>query len=156
MIVKTTQQHRAPLLAIIKASGKFDADGLAYVASTLDAYLANSEDAIWLTALANAAPVGVAYCIPEPITDGTWNLLMLWLQEGFAGKGFGRALVAEVENELLNRNARLLIVETSQLPDFEPARKFYQNYGFQFAAEVKDFFAAGDNKLIYTKPLAGS
>ena len=156
MIVKTTQQHRASLLAIIEASGQFDVDGLAHVASTLDAYLANSEDAIWLTALANAAPIGVAYCIPEPITDGTWNLLMLWLQEGFLGKGFGNALVSEIEKQLIERNARLLIVETSQLPDFERARKFYQNYGFQLAAEVKDFFAAGDNKLIYTKALAGS
>ena len=106
--------------------------------------------------MANAAPIGVAYCIPEPITDGTWNLLMLWLQEGFLGKGFGNALVSEIEKQLIERNARLLIVETSQLPDFERARKFYQNYGFQLAAEVKDFFAAGDNKLIYTKALAGS
>ena len=154
MIVKTTQQHRAQLLAIIEANGQFDADGLAYVASTLDAYLANSQEAIWLTALTNAAPVGVAYCAPEPVTDGTWNLLMLWLQDGFEGKGFAQALVAEIENELRARNARLLLVETSQLPDFERARKFYKNYGFQLEAEVKDFFAAGDNKLIYTKALA--
>ena len=153
MIVKTTQQHQAALLAIIEASGKFDADSLAYVADTLDAHWANPQQAIWLTALDDEQPIGVAYCAPEPVTNGTWNLLMLWVKDGFEGKGFGRALVSGVEDELRERGARLLIVETSQLPDFEPARKFYQNYGFKLEAEVKDFFDVGDNKLIYIKEL---
>ena len=153
MIVKTTQQHQAALLAITEASGKFDADSLAYVADTLDAHWANPQQAIWLTALADEQPIGVAYCAPEPVTNGTWNLLMLWVKDGFEGKGFGRALVSGVEDELRERGARLLIVETSQLPDFEPARKFYQNYGFKLEAEVKDFFDVGDNKLIYIKEL---
>ena len=153
MIVKTTQQHQAALLAITEASGKFDADSLAYVADTLDAHWTNPQQAIWLTALADEQPVGVAYCAPEPVTNGTWNLLMLWVKDGFEGKGFGRALVSGVEDELRERGARLLIVETSQLPDFEPARKFYQNYGFKLEAEVKDFFDVGDNKLIYIKEL---
>ena len=150
MIIKTSPQHKQPLLAIIEASGQFDADGLAYVADTLDAHWDNPQQAIWLTAIDTEQPVGVAYCAPEPVTDGTWNLLMLWLQDGFAGQGFGKALVAEIEKELRARSARLLIVETSQLPEFERARKFYQSYGFQLAAEVKDFFAVGDNKLIYS------
>ena len=157
MIVKTEKHHKTPLLAIIEASGQFDADGLAYTASTLNAYLENSADAIWLTALADEEqPVGVAYCAPEPVTNGTWNLLMLWMQEGFVGKGLGKAIVSEIENELRNRGARLLIVETSQLPDFELARKFYQSYGFKLEAEVKDFFDVGDNKLIYTKAVTTS
>ncbi|MEM9768386.1 MAG: GNAT family N-acetyltransferase [Cyanobacteria bacterium P01_D01_bin.71] len=152
MIVNTTSEHREPLLAIIEASGQFDADGLAHVQSTLDAYFANQGEAIWLTAL-EESPVGVAYCAPEPVTSGTWNLLMLWIKDGFEGRGFGKALVSEVENQLKQHQARLLIVETSQLPEFETARAFYERSGFKLEAEVKNFFDAGDNKLIYTKPL---
>ena len=96
-------------------------------------------------------PIGVAYCSPEPVTAGIWNLRLLWIKEEFRGRGYGKALVAKVENELSTRHARLLIVETSQLPEFESARKFYENYGFKREAEVKDFFDEGDHKLIYTK-----
>lgn len=77
---------------------------------------------------------------------------MLWIKDGYEKKGFGTSLVSAVETELNHRNARLLIVETSQLPYFAPARAFYEKYGFTLEAEIKNFFAEDDNKLIYTKP----
>ena len=152
VIEPVTAAHRDALLAIIEASGQFDADGLAHVRETLDAHLAKPAHEIWLAAI-DGSPVGVAYCAPEPVTSGTWNLLMLWMKDGYEGRGTGRALVREVEHLLKERGARLLIVETSGLPEFEVARTFYQNYGFRLEAEVRDFFEAGDHKLIYTRPL---
>ena len=152
MIIKTLPQHKAALLRLIEESGQFDPDGLAHVSASLDNHFQEPQHDIWLTAIEDE-PVGVAYCAPEPMTDGTWNLLMLWTKEGFAGRGFGKALVSEVENELKNRQVRLLIVETSQLPDFQTARAFYERSGFTLQAEIPDFFEQGDNKLIYTKSL---
>ena len=154
MIIATSTEHREPLLSIIKESGQFDADSVAHVRDTLDEHLANPGHAMWFTAI-DGEPVGVAYCAPEPVTSGTWNLLMLWMKNGFEGQGFGKSLVAEVERELQQREARLLIVETSQLEEFQAARSFYEALGFVLEAEVKDFFDAGDNKLIYTKSLIG-
>lgn len=151
MITKTTKEHKEELQRVLTASGQFDADSIIYTLETLDNHLENPDSEIWFTALENEA-VGFAYCAPEPVTSGTWNLLMLWTKEGYEGKGFGRSLVSAVEAELKSRDARLLIVETSQLPEFETARTFYEKYGFTFEAEVKNFFAEGDNKLIYTKP----
>ena len=155
MIVETKPEHREPLLSIIEASGQFDTDGLAHVANTLDEHFSNPGQAIWLTAI-DGEPVGVAYCAPEPVTMGTWNLLMLWMKDGFSGQGFGSALVKEIESQLLARDARLLIVETSQLPAFEAARSFYERNGFKREAEIENFFAPGDNKVVYTKPMDGS
>ena len=155
MITNTIADHRDPLLAIIRDSGQFDDDGLAHVAHTLDAHLTEPGTAIWLTAIDGTEPVGVAYCAPEPVTIGTWNLLMLWMKEGFEGKGFGRQLVTGVEQRLAQNGARLLIVETSQLDEFATARRFYTDAGFVLEAEIKDFFDKGDNKLVYTKPLGG-
>jgi len=152
LITKTEKEHQQALLNLIKTSGQFDQEGLAYIADTLDAHFQNPEEAIWLTAIVQA-PIGVAYCAPEPMTSGTWNLLMLWIKDGFEGRGFGKALVQQVENELATRGARLLIVETSPLPKFDSARNFYDRTGFILEAEVKHFFDAGDHKLIYTKAL---
>ena len=152
MIAETTAHHRDVIMAMLADSGQFDADGLAHVGETLDAHLSSPEEAIWLTALADdGEPVGVAYCTPEPLTSGTWNLLMLWVKAGHEGNGYGRALVGAVESRIAASEARLLIVETSRLPEFEGARAFYQRCGFSLEAEITDFFAEGDDKLIYTK-----
>lgn len=152
MIKKTIIDDREKLLSIIENSGQFDDDSLEHVRQTLDEHLSNPDQALWYTAH-DHCPVGVAYCIPEPVTSGTWNLLMLWVEAGFEGKGFGSALVARIESDLLEKGARLLIVETSGLDEFEIARSFYEKSGFQLEARIKNFFDVGDDKLVYTKSL---
>lgn len=150
MIRKTIAADFEALMSIIESSGQFDSDGLAHVRSTLEQHLKGGGEDMWLTA-DDSEPVGVAYCAPEALTEGTWNLLMLWTRKDRAGQGHGSALVKTIEHELAARGARLLIVETSGLPDFETARAFYTKLGFEQEAMIKNFFAAGDDKLIYTK-----
>jgi ribosomal protein S18 acetylase RimI-like enzyme len=98
--------------------------------------------------------IGVAYCAPEAVASGTWNLLMLWTRNDRHGRGIGSKLVAHLEAELLRRAARLLIVETSALPAFTAARSFYTKVGFSHEATIKNFFADGDDKLVFTKPVS--
>jgi ribosomal protein S18 acetylase RimI-like enzyme len=121
-------------------------------------------DMIWLTAVENdddakegggEQPVAVAYCAPEVVADGTWNLLMLWTRADRQRRGYGGALVAAVEKELVSRNARLFLVETSSLPAQTAARAFYSSNkcGFIHEATIRNYYADGDDKLIYTKSL---
>ena len=152
MIRNTEHADTPSILSIVERSGQFDAAGLAHVRGTLEQHLESRGDEIWLTAV-DDEPVGVAYCAPEPVTSGTWNLLMLWIHEDHHGKGHGAALVSHVEQDLLRRSARLLIVETSGLPEFATARAFYTKCGFVHEATIKDFFAAGDDKLVFTKAI---
>lgn len=152
MIRPTEMKDAQAILSIVAESGQFDADGLAHVQRTLRQHLDGIGEGIWLTADDGEA-VGVAYCAPEPVAGGTWNLLMLWIRADRHGKGHGGLLVKQVECELRGRGARLLIVETSGLPAFAPARSFYAKCGFLHEASVKNFFAAGDDKLVFTKSL---
>jgi ribosomal protein S18 acetylase RimI-like enzyme len=153
LIRPTEKADSAAVLEILRASAQFDADGLAFVRDTLDEHLNHPGPAIWPTA-DDGEPVGVACCALEPVASGTWNLLMLWTRKDRHGQGFGKQLVAHLESELQGRVARLLIVETSGLPAFAVARWFYVRSGFKHEASIKDFFAAGDDKLIFTKSLA--
>jgi ribosomal protein S18 acetylase RimI-like enzyme len=152
MIRKTIPDDSSALLAILESSGQFDANSLEQVKATLASYLDGTSENLWFTA-DDGEPVGVAYCAPEPVTDGTWNLLLLWTRPDRHRQGHGSALFSQVENVLRERGVRLLIVETSGLDAFEPARKFYDWCGFRQEARVRNFFAAGDDKLIYTKSL---
>jgi ribosomal protein S18 acetylase RimI-like enzyme len=152
-VIRDTEPSDATaILQIVEQSGQFDADGLAHVEETLKQHLAGDGDGIWLTA-DDGEPVGVAYCAPEPVASGTWNLLMLWIRSDRHGKGHGASLVQQVEQALQGREARLLIVDTSGLPAFAPARTFYAKCGFVHEATIKSFFAAGDDKLVFTKSL---
>lgn len=155
MIRDTQASDTDAILAIIEDSGQFDADGIAHVRSTLERHLAHESGALWLTA-DDGEPVGIAYCAPEVVANGTWNLLMLWTRQDRHGRGHGAALVSRVEDQLRQRGARLLIVETSGLPAFALARAFYAKCGFLHEARIKNFFAAGDDKLILTKSLAAN
>lgn len=155
MIRSTQKTDTQAILNIVEASGQFDASGIAHVQATLEQHLVGNGEGIWLTA-DDGEPIGAAYCAPEPVASGTWNLLMLWTRSDRHGKGHGASLVAHVEHELKSRAARLLIVETSGLPEFAPARSFYAKCGFVHEASIKNFFAAGDDKLVFTKPVASS
>lgn len=152
MIRETTHTDSDALLAMIKDSGQFDDQGLAHVNEKLDNYLAGNSEDFWLTA-DDGEPVGFAYCAPELVTDGTWNLLMLWTRSDRHGQGHGSALVAYVEKILTEKGVRLLIVETSGLPNFETARSFYDKSGFTKEARIRNFFADGDDKIVYIKSL---
>ena len=70
MIRNTEKADTAAILSIVKESGQFGADGLAYVQDTLAQHLASNGEDIWLTA-DDGEPVGVAYCAPEPVASGT-------------------------------------------------------------------------------------
>jgi len=152
MIKETTVDHKDKLLSTIQASGQFDADGLEHFRQTLEEHLEDPGAALWLTAF-DGDPVGVAYCISEPVSVGTWNMLMLWVEDGLEEKGVGLALVSRIERELLEMGARLLVVETSGTGDFDFARSFYEQSGFQLEATIRDFFDIDDDKMIYTKQI---
>jgi ribosomal protein S18 acetylase RimI-like enzyme len=47
--------------------------------------------------------------------------------------------------------ARLLIIETSSLPRYEAARQLYCRHHYREVARIPDFYADGDDRVIYAK-----
>jgi ribosomal protein S18 acetylase RimI-like enzyme len=68
------------------------------------------------------------------------------------GAGIGTALVAEMERRLAG-TARLVVVETAGRPAYAPTRAFYQARGYRRAAVIPDFYAPGDDQVVYVKTL---
>jgi len=46
-------------------------------------------------------------------------------------------------------------VETSSTPPYEPARSFYERYGYQTVGSLMDFYREGDHKMIFMKEVCG-
>lgn len=87
-----------------------------------------------------------------PCTEGTWDLYWLAVDPGAHGLGIGTTLVEEMERRLAG-TARLVSVDTSGRPDYDPTRAFYLARGYRAVARVPDFYAPGDDQVIFTKVL---
>ncbi len=146
----STLADKDAIFAMLAASGKFDEESLAFVEATFVAHFEEPSEELWFAA-DDGEPIGVAYCSPEPVTNGTWNLILLWVHPDHHGKGIGTRLVKAVESAIKEQSARLLIVETSSLPSFATARAFYATKGFSHESTIRDFYDTGDDKLTFTK-----
>ena len=102
---------------------------------------------------AEGALLGYACFGPTPSTDGTFDLYWLAVHPDAQGRGAGRRLLAWVEEELNQRSARLLVVETSSRDAYVRTREFYTRAGYAEAARVRDFYAPADDRIIYTTRL---
>ena len=55
---------------------------------------------------------------------------------------------------MTERGERVLLVETSGLPGFERTRAFYRKLGYDEEARIRDFYQAGEDKVVFRKALA--
>lgn len=117
-------------------------------------YLQNpATEQIWRTAIVDDQPVGLAYAAPEMMTEGTFNLYLIAVHKSAQGKGIGGQLMRHFEDLLRERGVRILLVETSGLAEFELTREFYDKLDYQRVAVIPEFYAAGEDKVVFWKKL---
>ena len=141
-----------PSLRIILAgTGLFPPDMLDAMA---EPYLSGEATHHWLVASDRGPLVaGFAYAEPERMTDGTFNLLAMAVEPAQQGKRLGKALVRGLEDLLREGGGRVLIVETSSLEEYTGTRAFYAGQAFCEEARIRDFYAAGEDKILFWKRL---
>lgn len=155
MIRSIAPDDTIALIALAEATGLFEPNQTEELAQMLDGYFygeTENQD-LWLTDDENGL-VGVAYVAPERMTEGTWNLYLLAVHPDHQRQGRGSALLRHVEQMLAERGARLLLVETSGLENFEYVRAFYRKSSYDQEARIRDFYKAGDDKIVYRKALS--
>lgn len=85
------------------------------------------------------------------MTASSWELYWIAVDPSAQGKGIGRRLLDIVETDVAKRGGTRLYVETSGRPIYLPTRAFYLATGYSIAAELPDFYASGDAKVIFVK-----
>lgn len=91
---------------------------------------------------------------PTPCTLGTYDLYWMAVDPALHGSGIGTALIIEMER-LLAGEARLIVVETAGRPDYAATRRFYEARGYCATARIPDFYAPGDDQVVYVKRVNG-
>jgi len=155
MIRPIAPDDKTALIALLEAMGLFQSHETELLSQMLSDYFASPTDSkeFWLTDDDNGL-VGVAYAAPERMTEGTWNLYLIAVHPDRQRQGRGAALLAQVEQILMERGERLLLVETSATESFEYVRSFYSKSGYDEEARIRDFYTAGVDKIVFRKALS--
>lgn len=88
-----------------------------------------------------------------PATDRTIDLYWLAVDPAQQWAGVGTRLVSGLLRQLADARARVVVVETSSRSEYAAARALYERLHFVQAARVRDYYAPGDDRIIYTKRL---
>lgn len=87
-----------------------------------------------------------------PITEFSWDIYWLVVNKTCQGKGIGRKLLKEVESFILQKEKRFILkVETSTRKEYTNARNLYAKQSFIEAGRIPNFYAQGDDLIIFYK-----
>jgi len=127
-----------------------------YLDEMISDYFNNQEtEDIWFTYLDNKIPTAIGYCVPEKMTEGTYNLLAIGVLKESQGKGIASEMMKHIELLLKQKGGRILIVETSSANAQIAARNFYKKIGYTEEAVIRDFWKDGEDKIVFWKKLLG-
>jgi ribosomal protein S18 acetylase RimI-like enzyme len=96
---------------------------------------------------------GFAYFAPAAMTDRTWYLYWIAVSKQIQARGIGAKLLHHAEEEIKQAKGRLFLIETSSLPHYQLTRKFYVKHGYEQHAVIRDYYADGDDLVIFRKHL---
>ena len=140
MIRPAYSEDVAALYSLAESIGLFEPHELEAFAGMISEHLeGQQEEHCWVVDEANGL-LGAAYYAPEAFADGVWNLYFIGVHPDHQGKGLGTALLQYVEQALREKEARLLLVETSGLGSFELTRAFYGKNGYDEEARIREFY----------------
>jgi ribosomal protein S18 acetylase RimI-like enzyme len=90
---------------------------------------------------------------PTPCTVSTYDIYWIAVARERQRQGIGRAMIEFAESRIRERGGRTAVVETSGRADYEATRVFYLRSGYRETARIPDFYAPGDDKIIFVKNL---
>jgi ribosomal protein S18 acetylase RimI-like enzyme len=98
-------------------------------------------------------PVGYICYGPTPMTEGTFDLYWIVVDPNFQGQGIGSKLLDFLEKVLKGMDGRMILAETSSIPEYEETQRFYLQKGFQEVGRVPDYYYPGNDRITYCKRL---
>ena len=147
-----TAADRGRIEEITRAVGVFREDEVPVALEVFAAAAAGSPDYTAIGAELDGRLSGWICWGPTPCTVGTYDLYWMAVDPALHGAGVGTALIGLMERRLAG-TARLIVVETAGRSDYAATRAFYRARGYRATAVIPDFYAPGDDQVVYVKTL---
>lgn len=140
-------------MAILKRTKFFRPEELEVAEEVFDDSVSGSPKADYQSFVARAEHKTIGWvCFgPTPCTAGTFDIYWLAVEPENQNSGVGTALVEYATAVIKNLKGRMIAVDTSGSQRYFSTRQFYETLGYRKEACIKDFYSAGDDKIIYIK-----
>jgi GNAT superfamily N-acetyltransferase len=156
MIRPTVPKDSAALVALADATAMFKPTEIQALREVLDDYHATNQALghRCVTQEEDGEIVAFAYFAPAAMTDRTWYLYWIAVRKDLQARGVGSSLLRYVENDIRHlHEGRILLIETGSLPHYEPTRRFYLKHSYEQLAVLADYYAEGDDMVVFRKRL---
>ncbi len=90
---------------------------------------------------------------PTPMTQGTFDLYWIAVDPDFQEKGVGSRLLSFLEEVVKAQGGRLILADTSTVPQYEKTQRFYLKNGFKEVARIPDYYHPGNDRVTFCKKL---
>ncbi|HKD99516.1 MAG TPA: GNAT family N-acetyltransferase [Planctomycetota bacterium] len=148
---------RSAIESVLERTGAFSREEIAVALELFDLSMSGRDPSYRFLCAENEGELEGYVCFGEiPLTRGSFDLYWIAVDPRRARRGTGRALVARVLEQLRADGGRKVYVETSSRAPYAAARAFYAGAGFTLATRLSDFYAPGDDKLVFELDAARS
>lgn len=151
-----TRADRAALEKILSSSGYFYDFEIEVALSLADETFEKGQEKsgyYWVRLLDNGEIIGFACFGPNPSSVHSWDLYWIAIHEEHRKKHYGSLILKNAEERISSLEGKIVWIETSGRPLYEPTRHFYLKNGYELEATLREFYGPGDDKLIYRKVL---
>lgn len=149
-------EDRQRVRSIVESTGFFNPEEIEIAVELVDERLANGAASGYEFVFADtdAETVGYACFGRVPLTESSFDLYWIAVHAGQRRGGLGRALLEDVQRLVAEQGGGRIYADTSGRDQYAPTRAFYAGMGYAQAAFMPDFFAPGDAKVVFVKPVA--
>jgi ribosomal protein S18 acetylase RimI-like enzyme len=149
-------KDKPAILQMLHNIPEFKTSEIAVAEEVLDSYLHDTIKSGYYVYIAEIKSLIAGYICygPTPLTEATWDVYWLAVAPSQQRQGIGKSLLSFAEGIIKENNGKMVVIETSSKPEYKATRSFYRGQNYKLACRIDDFYAAGDDKLIFIKRLS--
>lgn len=147
------KEDRDEILSVLKSCNVFSEREIRVAMELIDLSISGSPDYMVDVLSDGKKVIGYACYGENPLALRVWDLYWICISPDFQGRKYGEILLKKVERTVMEKGGNSIFIETSSLPSYERARKFYKKLGYKIVSVIKDYYKTGDDKIIYRKNL---
>ncbi len=150
------ERDRARLLSLLIRTRAFTSAEIDVAMELIDSVLNDPKQKDYqIDCLADDQDQVIGYICygPVPMAEGTFDLYWIAVDPDFQEKGAGSKLLSFLDEVLKSEGGRLILADTSTVPQYEKTQRFYVKNGFKEVARVPDYYYPGNDRVTFWKKL---
>jgi len=88
-----------------------------------------------------------------PMAQGTIDLYWIAVDPDSQEKGVGSNLLSFLEKVVRAEGGRMILADTSTIPQYDKTRRFYLKNGFEEVSIIRDYYHPGNDRITFCRRL---